>query len=84
MADRPWIEWIEDEDASDRLARSYGAARERAGKVFHIVRIMGQNPDVLDDSMAFYVSLMKRRSPLSRAQREMLATAVSRLNECGY
>jgi uncharacterized peroxidase-related enzyme len=81
---QPWIEWTEDGSAQGKLARVYAAARERAGKVFGILRIMSQNPEALQASIAFYVTLMKGESPLSRSQREMLATVVSRSNGCHY
>lgn len=81
---QPWIEWVDDDAAEGKLARIYAAARVRAGKVFGILRIMSQNPDALQAAMAFYITLMKGESPLSRAQREMLATAVSRNNDCHY
>jgi len=48
------------------------------------VRLMSPNPAVLDASMGLYVAVMKGPSPLSRAQREMLAVVVSRANHCHY
>jgi hypothetical protein len=35
-------------------------------------------------SMRFYAALMFGEGPLMRAQREMLATVVSRINVCHY
>jgi len=81
---KPWIDWTSDDEAEGKLARIFAAAHERAGKVFGILRIMSQSPDSLQASMAFYATLMRGESPLSRAQREMLATAVSRVNDCHY
>ena len=80
----PWIYWYSDEEATGILAELIKNAKARAGKVFHIVRIMGLNTDALQASMTFYAILMKGRSPLTRPQREMIATATSRLNECHY
>ncbi|MCK4980999.1 MAG: carboxymuconolactone decarboxylase family protein [Candidatus Delongbacteria bacterium] len=31
-----------------------------------------------------YLEIMRKRSPLSRAQREMMAVVVSLINECHY
>jgi alkylhydroperoxidase family enzyme len=45
---------------------------------------MMPNPEVCRTSIDFYVALMYGPSPLSRAQREMLATVVSRINHCHY
>ena len=78
------IRTIGEDEATGRLARIYDAARVRAGKVFNILRIMSVNPPVLDGSMRFYAALMRGPSPLSRTQRELLATVVSRANDCHY
>ena len=78
------ITLIGDDEAKGKLARCFAAARERAGRVFNIVRSMSLNPPVLEASMSFYGVLMKGRSELSRRRREMLATVVSRANECHY
>ena len=79
-----WIRLVSDDEAEGRLARSFEAARKRAGGVANIVRTMSPNPPVLDASMAMYVKLMHAESPLSRRRREMLATVTSRANECHY
>jgi alkylhydroperoxidase family enzyme len=79
-----WIRTVSDEEAEGRLAGSFEAARGRAGRVAGIVRTMSLNPPVLEASMGLYLGTMKRASPLSRRQRELLATVVSRVNECHY
>lgn len=78
------IKLVGDEEATGRLAECYAAARGRAGRVYNIVRTMSPNPAILDGSMALYLAAMKGPSPLSRAQRELLATVVSRANDCHY
>ena len=80
----PYIDLVSDDDATGRLAESFEAARRRAGRVYNIVRTMSPNPAALDASMQMYVALMKGPSPLSRAQREMLAVVVSKANACHY
>ena len=79
-----WIKTVSDEEASGSIARFFEAARQRAGRVFNIVRIMSPNPAVLRASLGFYRESMFGDSPLSRAQRELLATVVSKTNECEY
>ena len=73
-----------DDEATGRLAEQFAAARRRAGRVYNIVRTMSPDPEVLEASMGLYLAVMKGPSPLSRAQREMLATVVSRANDCHY
>ena len=79
-----WIRTIGDDEADGLLASLYNAARSRAGRVFGIVRSMSLNPSLLRDSMRFYRTVMFEASPLSRAQRELLAVVVSRANACHY
>jgi len=80
----PWIKQIPIEAASGLLKKQFEAAIKRAGRVWHIVHIMSLNPRVLKTSIDFYGALMMGNSPLSRAQREMLATVVSAELCCHY
>ncbi len=80
----PWIEVISLEKARGMLKKEYEAALKRAGRIWHIVSIMSQNPRSMKASMDFYSAIMFGRSPLSRSQREMLAVVVSAVNGCVY
>ncbi len=80
----PYIQQVADEDARGAVQRELAAARKRAGRVWNIVRIMTPNAAALRASMGLYGALMFGESPLSRAQREMLAVVVSRVNDCHY
>lgn len=79
-----WIRTIRPEEATGRLAKTYAAAIQRAGRVFGIVRAMSLSPPVLDASMGFYQRVMFAKGGLSRRQREMLAVVVSGANDCHY
>lgn len=80
----PWIKTISLDEARGRLAKTYASSVARVGKVFGIVRSMSLDPRVLDSSMALYRNIMIEGSALSRRQREMLATVVSKANDCHY
>jgi alkylhydroperoxidase family enzyme len=80
----PWIRIPRVEDATGALARLFHEAITRAGRVWNIVHIMSPNPPVMEVSMGLYAALMHGPSPLSRAQRELLATVVSREVGCHY
>lgn len=80
----PWIKVFTLEEATGFLKEQYDAAIKRAGRIWNIVSIMSQNPPVLNASMEMYGALMHGPSPLSRGQREMLATVVSAQNHCLY
>ena len=79
-----YIRLVDDDEASGPLKSSFDRARGRAGKVFHVVRLMSPNPAALDASMGLYLAVMHGPSPLSRLERELLATLVSVLNKCHY
>jgi alkylhydroperoxidase family enzyme len=79
-----WIETIAENEAKGLLAAVYGAAIKRAGRVFNILRVQSQSPAALKSCMELYVATMKGESPLTRAQREMLAVVVSKANNCHY
>ena len=80
----PWIEQISISEATGVLKAQFAAAIKRAGRVWHIVHIMSINPAAMRASMQFYRTIMMGESPLSRVQREMLATVTSTELECFY
>ena len=80
----PYIKQVTDDEASGAVKRELDKAVQRAGRVWNIVRIMTPNAEVMRASMGMYGALMHGESPLSRAQREMLAVVVSRANHCVY
>lgn len=80
-----WIRTVSPEAAKGLLERLYRAAVERAGKIFNVLRVQSVRPRVLEASTRLYLEVMYGEdSGLTRAQREMIATAVSRANDCFY
>jgi alkylhydroperoxidase family enzyme len=80
-----FIHTIAPGEATGLLKRLYDEAIARAGKVFNVLRIQSLRPEVLEAGVALYKELMfSPKSPLTRAQRERIAVAVSRANECHY
>lgn len=80
----PYIRQVSDDEAEGAVKRELDKAYKRAGRVWNIVRIMTPNAEAMRTSISFYSALMHGESPLSRAQREMLAVVVSRANACHY
>ena len=72
------------EEATGVTKQEYEAALARAGRIWNIVSIQSQLPEVMRDSLRLYRSIMFGPSPLSRAQREMIAVVTSNANECHY
>ena len=79
-----FLRLIDVPEARGALKREYEAAIARAGKVFNIVKAMSLRPNVLAASIQLYREIMFGPSPLSRAERELLAVVVSRANDCHY
>lgn len=79
-----WIRTISEEEAIDDVGRQYKAAVKRAGKVYQIVKLQSLRPDIMRTFMALYTNIMHGASGLTRAEREMVATVVSRANHCHY
>jgi len=77
-----WIRMIDEAEAEGRLAEEY----ERVGgaPVDNILKIHSLNPKSLRNHYDLYAHLMRGPSPLSRAQREMIAVVVSATNQCHY
>ncbi len=79
-----WIDIVSEKDALGDLARQYNAAVKRAGKVFQIVRVQSLRPDIMRTFMELYIKVMHGPSGLTRSEREMVATVVSKTNHCHY
>ncbi|HYX10237.1 MAG TPA: peroxidase-related enzyme [Bacteroidales bacterium] len=79
-----YINVIEPENASGKLKSIYIELERKRGKVASIHKIQSLNPDTITTHMDLYMSIMFSKSPLSRAQREMMAVVVSAQNECEY
>ena len=80
-----WIRTVPAAQATGLLRRLYDQALVRAGRIFNVVSVQSIRPHTLAASMRLYQEVMHSpRSPLTRAQREMIATTVSWANDCHY
>lgn len=79
-----WIRMIDESQAQGRLRELYSKLVEPWGGVDNILKIHSLNPASLRGHFELYKVLMRGRSPLSRAQREMIAVVVSAANRCHY
>ncbi len=80
----PYIKQITIDQATGLLKKELEKAVARAGRVWNIVQIMSLNGRVMKSAMEMYGATMFADSPLTRAQREMLAVVVSKANHCVY
>jgi uncharacterized peroxidase-related enzyme len=80
----PWITTFEENEARGILRWVYRVARWRQGRVPNIVKASSLNPGVLVALGPLYRAVMEGKSPLTRAQRKMIAIVASRVNNCFY
>ncbi|MCA9675129.1 MAG: carboxymuconolactone decarboxylase family protein [Myxococcales bacterium] len=81
MAD---IRTIDEADAQGALAALYRRLADPRGRVANILKVQSLSPATLEAHYALYRALMFGPGPLSRAQRELIAVAVSDVNRCHY
>ena len=79
-----YISTIAESDAQDDLAELYKRVGNPDGTVDNVMKIHALNPDSLRVHFEMYTAAMHRPSPLTKAEREMVATDVSRVNGCAY
>jgi len=82
MAYVPYVPPDRAEGLLAELFRELGG--ESRGFVDNILWIHSLNPRSMADHLRLYAWLMRGPSPLSRAQREMIAVTVSAANDCFY
>lgn len=79
-----WIKVISFSEATGYLRELYQKYLEPAGVVDNIMMIHSLNPKSMKTHFELYAHMMRGRSELSRAQREMIAVVVSTTNACEY
>ena len=80
-----WIKTVDPTKATGLLQTLFRAAVKRAGKVYQIIQIQSLHPKALRVTTQLYNELMHgAEGALSRKRRELIATVVSRTNECFY
>jgi AhpD family alkylhydroperoxidase len=79
-----WIDAITPADASGGLKELYERIGGARGGIATIHQAQSLNPGILAAHFELYKAVMFQPSPLSRADREALAVAVSRANACEY
>lgn len=80
-----WIETIREDEWKGELADLYDAvADSSAGRVDNIMQIHSLNPRAMAAHDALYRSAMRGTATLRKVERELIALAVSRINECRY
>lgn len=78
------IKIIPYDEANGKLRDIYDDLIAKRGRLAAVHTIQSLNPDSIIAHMDLYMTIMFSQSPLTRAQREMIAVVVSSVNGCGY
>ena len=79
-----FIKLFKFQDSNGLLKKEYEKGMRRAGRIWNILTIQSQTPEILRDSMRLYNSTMFGNLEISRFDRELLAVITSISNECEY
>ncbi len=79
-----WIRTVPQERAGGLLATIYDQTREKLGRVINLVKIQSLRPETMVIGRKLYRHLMDSPGDLTRLQRVLIATVVSKVNGCLY
>ena len=79
-----WVPTIPEERAVGELQEIYRRVRERAGKVPNLARLQGLRPATMARGFDLYCQIMDDPTGLSKRERVLIATVVSKVNGCLY
>lgn len=79
-----FIKLFKFDESSGLLKKEYEKGMRRAGRIWNVLTIQSQTPEILKDSMNLYGSTMFGNSNISRFDSELLAVVTSISNECEY
>jgi uncharacterized peroxidase-related enzyme len=77
-----FIQVIDREAATGELAEAYQKVAALDGEAEEVLKVHSVAPRAMVAHLALYTELMFGQSELSRAEREMIAVAVSVMNQC--
>ncbi len=79
-----WVQTVAVETASGKLQEMYQRARERAGSVLNIAKVQSLRPKTMEQGFDLYSQVMDDPTGISRRERVLIATVVSKVNGCLY
>ena len=79
-----FIKLFDFKNSTGLLKKEYEKGLRRAGRIWNVLTIQSQTPEILRDSMRLYNSTMFGNSNVPRFDRELLAVVTSISNECEY
>lgn len=79
-----WISTVPEEEAGGLLETTYDETRKKLGHVINLVKAQSLRPETMAIGRQLYRHLMDGPGELSRLQRVLIATVVSKINGCLY
>ena len=79
-----FIKLFKFQESTGLLKKEYEKGLRRAGRIWNILTIQSQTPEILKNSMNLYGSTRFGNSNISRLDSELLAVVTSISNECEY
>ena len=79
-----WVYTVPVEDAKGIVKQTYDANLKALGYIANISRPFGNRPEIMRAHRRLYLTLMQTEENLTKAEREFIATAVSKENDCFY
>ena len=79
-----WIKTVPDNEATGLLSEIYEQTIAKFGNIINLVKIQSLSVETMSIGRQLYRHLMDKPGGLSRLQRVLIATVVSKLNGCYY
>ena len=79
-----WVQMVAVETASGKLQEVYQRVRERAGIVPNIAKVQSLRPKTMERGFDLYCQIMDDPTGISKRERVLIATVVSKVNGCLY
>lgn len=80
----PFIRTVRPEEATGALKKEYERVEEARGAIGNVWKVQSLHPESIGAHLALYQEVHFGEGPLSRRERELVATVVSRANDCAY
>jgi uncharacterized peroxidase-related enzyme len=79
-----WVQTVPVETASEKLHEVYDRVRNRAGFVPNIAKVQSLRAKTLERGFDLYCQIMDDPTGISKRERVLIATVVSKVNGCLY
>lgn len=79
-----WVSVIPEQAAQGKLHEVYRRVRERAGSVPNIAKVQSLRPATMELGFSLYCQVMDDSTGISKRERVLIATVVSKVNGCLY